>query len=261
MASAKTRAAATKTTKSKARISKKAAPKAAVEHDLDDVIAALRKRASTKTRDGMARYAIPSERAFGVPVGEIRKLGKTLGKSHALAGALWKSGHYEARMLATFVDDIALVTPQQMDSWCKDFDSWAICDTACFGFFDRSTHAYKKVTLWTKRKPEFEKRAGFALLASLALHDKQADSKEFMALLPLVEAGAEDERNFVKKAVSWALRSIGRRNLELNRASIAVAERLAKSALAAARWVGKDALRELSGPAVKKRLAARKKSK
>lgn len=259
MASAKTRPLATKTTNNK--VSKKAAVKLVVEHDVDDVIAALKKRSSKKTRDGMARYAIPSERAFGVPVGEIRKLGKALGKSHALADALWKSGHYEARMLATFVDDIALVTPQQMDSWCKDFDSWAICDTACFGFFDRSAHAYKKVTAWAKRKPEFEKRAAFALLASLALHDKQADSEQFLALLPLVEAAAEDERNFVKKAVSWALRSVGRRNVELNRASIAVAERLAKSPTLAARWVGKDALRELSGPAVKRRLAARKQPK
>jgi 3-methyladenine DNA glycosylase AlkD len=261
MASAKIGPAATKTTKSKVASRKKAAPQPVVEHDVDQVIAALKKRGSKKTRDGMARYAIPSERAFGVPVGEIRKLGKKLGKSHALADALWKSGHYEARMLATFVDDIALVTPQQMDGWCKDFDSWAICDTACFGFFDRSPHAYKKVTLWAKRKPEFERRAAFALLASLALHDKQADSREFLALLPLVEAAAEDERNFVKKAVSWALRSVGRRNVELNRASLVVAERLAKSALAAPRWVGKDALRELSGPVVQKRLAARKASK
>lgn len=228
-----------------------------VEHAVEDVIAALKKRSSKKTRDGMARYAIPSERAFGVPVGEIRKLGKTLGKSHALADALWKSGHYEARMLATFVDDIALVSPQQMDAWCKDFDNWAICDTACFGFFDRSAHAYKKVALWSKRKPEFEKRAAFALLASLALHDKEAETKEFSRFLPLVEAGASDGRNFVKKAVSWALRSIGRRNSELNRASIECAQRLAQSEQTSARWVGKDALRELSSPALQKRLAAR----
>lgn len=244
-------------TVAKKKVAKKAAAPA-VEHDVDDVIAALKKRSSKKTRDGMARYAIPSEHAFGVPVGEIRKLGKTLGKSHALADALWRSGHYEARMLATFVDDIALVTPQQMDSWCKDFDNWAICDTACFGFFDRSPHAYKKVTMWAKRKPEFEKRAAFALLASLALHDKQAESKAFLPFLPSIEQGALDGRNFVKKAVSWALRSIGRRDAELNRASMVLAERLAQSAEVSARWVGKDALRELSSPAVQKRLVARK---
>jgi 3-methyladenine DNA glycosylase AlkD len=233
----------------------------AIVHDVDEVIAALKKRASKKNRDGLARYAIPAERAFGVPVAEIRKLAKRLGKSHSLADALWKSGHYEARMLATFVDDIALVTPQQMDRWCKDFDNWAICDTACFGFFDRSVHAYEKVAMWAKRKPEFEKRAGFALLASLALHDKRADSKVFLGMLPLIEAGATDERNFVKKAVSWALRGVGRRDIELNRASIATAERLAASTAAAARWVGKDALRELAGVAVQKRLAARKAAK
>lgn len=234
---------------------------AGAEHDVDAVIATLKKRGSARVRAGMARYAIPSERAFGIPVGELRKLGKSLGKSHALAAALWKSGHYEARMLATMVDDITQVTPQQMDSWCKDFDSWAICDTACFGFFDRSPHAYKKVTVWAKRKPELEKRAAFALLASLALHDKQADSAKFLALLPLVEAAAGDERNFVKKAVSWALRSVGRRNTELNRASVEIAERLSHAAEPAARWIGKDALRELSSPAVKSRLAKKKPSK
>jgi 3-methyladenine DNA glycosylase AlkD len=243
------------------KASKKSASNTAsqpVVHDVDQVIAALKKRASKKNRDGLARYAIPSERAFGVPVGEIRKLAKSLGKSHALADALWKSGHYEARMLATFVDDIALVSPRQMDSWCRDFDNWAICDTACFGFFDRSVHAYEKVVKWAKRKPEFEKRAGFALLASLALHDKHADASVFLRLLPLIEVGAGDERNFVKKAVSWALRGIGRRGIELNRASIALAERLTLSSEASGRWVGKDALRELAGPAVQKRLTARK---
>jgi 3-methyladenine DNA glycosylase AlkD len=248
-----------KTARKSKRASKNSAStavQAPVAHDLDEVIAALEKRASKKNRDGLARYAIPSERAFGVPVGEIRKLAKHLGKSHALADALWKSGHYEARMLATFVDDIALVTPQQMDRWCKDFDNWAICDTACFGFFDRSAHAYEKVALWVKRQPEFEKRAGFALLASLALHDEHADSRVFLRLLPLIELGARDERHFVKKAVSWALRAIGRRSVELNRASIALAERLTHSAEASARWVGRDALRELAGPAVQKRLAA-----
>jgi 3-methyladenine DNA glycosylase AlkD len=184
-----------------------------------------------------------------------------LGKSHRLASELWRTGHYEARMLATMVDDITQVTPKQMDAWCKDFDSWAICDTACFGFFDRSPHAFAKVTMWAKRRPEFEKRASFALLASLALHDKKAETKVFLGLLPLIEPAARDDRNFVKKAVSWALRSVGRRNVELNRASIAIAERLAQSTDAPARWVGKDALRELSSPAVQKRLAARKPAK
>jgi 3-methyladenine DNA glycosylase AlkD len=242
-------------------VTKKSAKKAPLEHDVQDVIARLRKRGTAKVRDGMARYAIPSERAFGVPVGELRQLAKDLGKSHRLAAELWQSGHYEARLLATMVDEIADVTPKQMDSWCKDFDSWAVCDTACFGFFDRSPHAFGKVTMWAKRRAEFEKRAAFALLASLALHDKTADSAAFLALLPLIEPAAQDPRNFVKKAVSWALRSVGRRNAELNRASIAIAERLARSAESSPRWVGKDALRELSSPAVQTRLAARKPAK
>jgi 3-methyladenine DNA glycosylase AlkD len=226
-----------------------------------EAVAALKKRASKKTKDGMARYAIPSDKAFGVPVGQIRALGKSFGRSHELAQTLWKTGHYEARMLATFVDEVERVTPQQMDRWCKDFDNWAICDTACFALFDRSPHAFKKVPLWAKSKDEFVKRAAFALLASLTVHDKAAKDADFLRLLPLVERGAQDERNFVKKAVNWALRSLGKRSVELNRAAIAVAERLAQQSEAAPRWVGKDALRELTGASVKRRLSARKRAK
>ena len=203
----------------------------------------------------MARYAIPSDGAFGVTVGAMRAYAKKLGHDHALALALWEDGHYEARMLACFVDDPALVTPAQMDRWCRDFDNWAICDTACFQLFDRTPHAWKKVAAWAPRREEFVRRGAFALLASIALHDKQAADAPFLRSLRLVERAAPDERNFVKKAVSWALRSIGRRNAVLNGASIEVAERLAASSKPAARWVGKDALRELTSASVKKRLA------
>ena len=203
----------------------------------------------------MARYAIPSNRAFGVTVGAMRAYAKKLGRDHELALALWADGHYEARMLACFVDDPALVTTAQMDRWCRDFDNWAICDTACFQLFDRTPHAWKKVAAWAPRREEFVRRGAFALLASIALHDKQAEDAPFLRGLRLVERGAPDERNFVKKAVSWALRSIGRRNLALNAASVKVAERLAASSKPAARWVGKDALRELTSSAVKKRFA------
>jgi len=246
-----------KKTASKAPKSAKAAKQLVVEHDVAQVIAALKKRSSKQTRDGMARYAIPSDKAFGVPVGVIRQLAKSLGTSHALAAALWKSGHYEARMLATFVDDAALVTPQQMERWCKDFDNWAICDTACFALFDRTPHAFKKVQQWAKSPREFVKRAAFALLASLTVHDKQAADAAFERCLPLVEKAALDERNFVKKSVNWALRSVGKRSAALNRAAIQVAERLADRPEAPPRWVGKDALRELKSAPVQKRLAAR----
>jgi 3-methyladenine DNA glycosylase AlkD len=161
-------------------------------------------------------------------------------------------------MLATFVDEPELVTPAQMDCWCRAFDSWAICDTACFHLFDRTPHAWKKVTKWARRRDEFGKRAAFALLACLALHDKETGDEPFLECLPLIERAADDERNFVKKGVSWALRLIGRRNLELNAGAVVVAKRLSASPQAAARWIGKDAFRELTSPAVTRRLAARR---
>lgn len=215
----------------------------------DDVVEMLRQIASPSVRDGLKRYAIPSDRAFGVPVGSIRDLGKKLGRDHELALALWKTEWYEARMLATFVDDPAQVTLVQMDQWCKDFDSWAICDTACFHLFDRTLHAWKKVRQWSTRKNEFEKRAAFALLASIALHDKKADDDLFLETIPLMDRAADDDRNFVKKAVSWAIREIGRRNALLNAAAMELAESLASSDVAARRWIGKDARRDLAkGP-------------
>lgn len=209
----------------------------------------------------MSRYAIPSDKAFGVPVGTMRQLAKRLGRSHELAAALWKTGWYEARMLASFVDDPQLVTPAQMDSWCHDFDSWAICDTVCFHLFDRTPHAFRKIRQWADRKPEFEKRAAFALLASVALHDKSADDELFAQCLPLVESAANDERNFVKKSLVWALRSIGERSLALNYAATMVAQRLAATPDATARWIGKTTLRELRSPAATQRLARKRRTR
>jgi 3-methyladenine DNA glycosylase AlkD len=205
----------------------------------------------------MARYAIPSEKAFGVTVGEIRTMGKQLGRDHNLALALWKTGWYEARMLAAFVDDPAQVTPAQMDSWCRDFDSWAICDTLCFHLFDRTPYAFAKVEQWAKRRNEFEKRAAFALLASLGVHDKKASDDSFAQCLPLIEQAATDERNFVKKGVSWALRVVGRRSVALNKASVKLSEKLSASDVSASRWIGRDALKELTGAAVYDRLRSR----
>jgi 3-methyladenine DNA glycosylase AlkD len=218
----------------------------------------LERHGTKATRDGMARYAIPSDKAFGVPVGELRRHAKRLGRNHDLAAALWNTGRYEARLLAAFVDDPACVTPAQMDRWCRDFDSWAVCDTVCFHLFDRTPHAWRKVARWSDRRDEFVKRAAFALLASLTAHDKHADDEPFARALLLVERAADDDRNFVKKAVNWALRSIGKRSPELNGLAVEVARRLATSPQAAARWVGKDALRELTSPAVARRLAGRR---
>jgi 3-methyladenine DNA glycosylase AlkD len=234
--------------------------RSASKPDAQQVVDWLKRKGTKATRDGMARYAIPSDKAFGVPVGVMRRHAKSIGQSHELAAVLWETGWYEARMIATFLDEPARVTPEQMDRWCRDFDSWAICDTACFHLFDRTPHAWKKVRTWSGKRDEFVKRAAFALLASLAVHDKAAGDDQFLGCLPLVERASTDERNFVKKGVNWALRTIGRRNAKLNAAAVAVARKLAASKDSAPRWIGKDALRELTSPAVVKRLNARKKS-
>ena len=222
----------------------------ALEHAVQEALSSLRKMSTRQTREGMARFAIPSEKALGVRVGDIRRLAKQLGRNHELAKALWHTGIYEARMLTAFIAEPARVTPSQMDRWCRDFDNWALCDTLCFHLFDRTPHAFAKVEEWSDRRAEFEKRAAFALLASVAGHDKTAGDESFLATLPLIERAATDERNFVKKGVSWALRHIGGRNRTLNVAAVELAERLAASPNAAARWIGKDALREITTPKV-----------
>jgi 3-methyladenine DNA glycosylase AlkD len=226
----------------------KKVPKDSLSDSKSDLAAALawiEKSADPKVRESMKRYAIPAENAVGIPVGTLKAYAKKVGRSHELAEALWKSGGYEARMLATFVGDPARCTPEQMDRWRKDFDSWAICDTACFALFDRSPHAFSKVRAWSKLKDEWGKRAAFALLASLSVHDKKAPDSLFEEGLTLVEAAASDERNFVKKAVNWALRSVGKRNAKLHSRAMALSERLSTSSNSAERWIGKDAVRDL----------------
>jgi 3-methyladenine DNA glycosylase AlkD len=204
----------------------------ALDAEVEATLAWLKRRGTRANREGMARYAIRAEKAFGVSVGTLRQLGKKLGRSHELAAGLWGAGWYEARMLASFVDEPARVTPAQMDRWCRDFDNWAICDTVCFHLFDRTPHAWAKVERWARDRDEFVKRAAFALLASLALHDKSSADELFVRCLPLIEREATDERNFVKKAVNWALSGIGGRGLVLHAEAVAVARRLAARARA-----------------------------
>ena len=225
----------------------------------DEVLVWLKRRGTQRTVKGMARYGIEAERAFGVPMGTLLSLSKRIGKDHALAMALWESGWYEARLLAALVGDPQRVTRRQMNAWAASFENWADCDTACFKLFDRTPFAWEKSRQWSSSPREFVKRGGFALMACLALHDRAAPDKSFLAFLPVIEKGARDERNFVKKAVSWALRAIGRRNQALNAAGLAVANRLALADQAASRWVGKDALRELTSPKVRSQLARRPK--
>jgi 3-methyladenine DNA glycosylase AlkD len=225
--------------------------------DKNEVLTWLERRGTRRTVEGMARYGIEAKRAFGVPMATLLSLRKRLGKDHALSVALWESGWYEARLLAALVGDAQRVTRRQMNAWAAGFENWADCDTACFHLFDRTPFAWEKARQWSTSPGEFVKRAGFVLMACLALHDKAAPDKEFLTLLPLIEKGARDERNFVKKGVNWALRSIGRRSLSLNTAALAVAKRLALREEAAPRWVGKDALHELVSPKVRSRLARR----
>jgi 3-methyladenine DNA glycosylase AlkD len=216
------------------------------------ILASLEKAGTDHDVANLARFGITAPKAFGVSVAKIRALAKQIGKSHEVAEGLWKSGWYEARMLAAFVDDPALVTPAQMDRWCRDFDNWGICDTLCFHLFDRTPHAWKKIASWNDRKAEFVKRASYALLASVALHDKKADDEPFLEALPWIERAATDDRNFVKKGVSWALRSIGHRNERMKNECLALARKLATSTDASSRWIGKDAIKDLSRPARKR---------
>jgi 3-methyladenine DNA glycosylase AlkD len=231
----------------------------ALEDQVMAIVARLKRLGSKSVRDGMERYGIPSDNAFGIPVGKMQKLGKELGRNHDLALALWETGFYEARMVAAFIDEPQLVTSAQMDRWCRDFDNWGIVDTVCFKLFDETPHAWKKVSQWSKRSGEFQRRAAFALLACLGVHDKKATNEQFIRCLPLIEEAATDERNFVKKGVSWALRVIGRRNPELNKAATELAEQLAASSDAPSRWLGKEALREFKRPLVVRQLKKRSK--
>jgi 3-methyladenine DNA glycosylase AlkD len=218
----------------------------------------LQQRGTQANRDGLARYGIVAKKVIGVSVGTMQSLAKELGRDHALSKALWKTGYHETRMLSAMVGEPERVTPAEMERYAKTFDNWAICDTMTFVLWDRSRHAWPKVREWSNRDEEFVKRASFAMLASLTVHDKSAPDERYREGLQLIEREATDDRNFVKKAVNWALRSIGKRSPMLNEEAVALARRLAASDDAASRWVGKDALRELTSPAVQRRLSRKK---
>ncbi len=240
---------------------------AARREQVASLLEELRGLGSEKDRAGMARYGINVEQAFGVSIYELRKVAKRLGTDHELALALWVTGNHEARLLACFVDDPAAVTEEQVEAWAADFDSWDLCDQATTSLFDLTAHAWAKAAEWAQREEEWVKRGGFALMAGLAVHDKRAEDRAFLRLLPLIERGAFDERNYVKKAVSWALRNLGKRSRALNAAVTACAERIrdaanrraggergGDAATRAARWVASDALRELTSEKAQGRL-------
>ena len=219
-----------------------------------EVLKKLKSLANPESVKGMARFGIKSENAYGVSILDLRKLAKQIGKNHTLAGQLWSSGIHEARILAGMVDDPEQVTESQMEHWVNDFDSWDVCDQCCSNLFDKTVFAYLKAIEWSERKEEFVKRAGFVLMAVLAVHDKAADDDQFAQFFPIIKREATDRRNFVKKAVNWALRQIGKRNRALNQAAIDVGKEIKTIDSKAARWIAGDALRELTCEKVKSRL-------
>ena len=223
----------------------------------EDVLKKLKSLSDPKAVEGMARFGINPENTYGVSVPNLRKIAKETGKDHALAQQLWTSGIHEARILASMVDDPKMVTEEQMESWVKDFDSWDVCDQCCMNLFDKTSFAYGKAMEWSAREEEFIKRASFAMMACLAWHDKNADDKQFKPLLPIIQREAADNRNFVKKAVNWALRQIGKRNLYLNGKAVETAKEIQEIDSKSAKWVAADALRELTSQAVLERLQAK----
>ncbi len=224
---------------------------------VEEVLKELRALADPAAVAGMARFGIRSRNVLGVSVPEQRALARRIGRNQQLAEALWQTGIMEARTVASFIGDPAAVTAELMESWVADFDSWAVCDACCCGLFDKTRFAWRKAIAWSRRDEEYVKRAGYVLMAALAVHDKQAADEKFLRFLPHIRRGASDERNFVRKAVNWALRQIGKRNRKLNRVAIRTAREIRAQATPAARWIAADALRELESEAVARRLSSR----
>lgn len=220
----------------------------------EEVVERLRSLGDPKAVEGAARFGIHVSDILGVSAPNLRTLAREIGKDHRLAGRLWRTGIHDARGLAALVDDPAKVTQRQMEQWARDFNSWAVCDAACCCLFDKTPYAWDKAVEWTGREPEYVKRAGFVLMAALAVHDKKAPDERFEAFLLYLVKHATDERNFVKKAVNWALRQIGKRNRRLNGLAVWTAKVIREIDSKSARWIASDALRELTSEAVQMRL-------
>jgi len=234
----------------KAKATQDASKLIPIDEQVQNALAWLKERSNQASLDALNRFGIPTTNAYGVAREDIKLLAKLIGRNHPLAIAIWETGVYETQMLVSMIGDPALLSPEQMDIWCNGIDNWAVCDSLCFNFFDRSPHAWGKVDLWSSWPGEFQKRTAFALLWSLANHDRHDNHEAFLHGLTLIEREATDERHFVKKAVNMALRSVGKRDALLNDAAVKVARRLAESQDPTARWIGKDALREISSTKV-----------
>jgi 3-methyladenine DNA glycosylase AlkD len=217
------------------------------------VLKELQALANPESVEGMARYGINPDNTYGISIPALRTLAKQIGTDHRLAGQLWESGVHEARVLAAYIADPKKLSEAQMEAWVQDFDSWDVCDQVCSSLFDRTRLAYRKAAEWSQREPEFVKRAGFTLMACLAWHDKKAPDALFESFLPAILRESIDERNYVKKAVNWALRQIGKRNRRLNGLAIQAAHAMAQLPGKAPRWIARDALRELADPKTQSR--------
>jgi len=225
---------------------------------IEEVLPKLRAFARPDQLEGMARYGINIKNRIGVSIPELRKLAKEVGKNHELALELWKTGIADARILASMIDDFSQLTETQMEVWVKDIDSWDVGDQVCMNLFEKTPLAWKKIDEWSRREEEYIKRTAYGLLACLAWHDKKAENQKFLEMLPIIGRGALDERNSIKKAVSWALRNIGKRNFKLNEAALAEARRIRLLDSKNARWIASEVIRELESESVKNRLNKKK---
>jgi len=226
---------------------------------VNEIIELLNEDRNPRNVEGMARFGINPNNTLGISIPVLRKLARTIGKDHQAALGLFGSGIHEAKILAALVDDPKLVTEAQMEKWLKQFDSWDVTDQVCTILFDKTAFAWRKVKEWTRKEPEYQKRAAYSLMAGLAVHDHLATNDEFEELWPLILYGATDERNYVKKAVNWALRGIGKRNARLCKSALHVAKEMMKLDSRSARWIASDALKELNDPKTKKKMAATEK--
>jgi 3-methyladenine DNA glycosylase AlkD len=211
----------------------------------DEIVKKLKSLSNPEAAAGMARFGINPENTYGISIPNLRRMAKEIGKNHRLAQELWDSGIHEARILAGMIDEPESVTKKQMEDWVKDFDSWDVCDQVCMNLFEKTGFAYQKAVEWSKRDEEFVKRAGFVMMARLAVSDKKAEDKMFLKFFPIIKKESTDNRNFVKKAVNWALRQIGKRNINLHKLSIKTAEEIQKIGSKSAKWIAADAIKEL----------------
>jgi len=227
--------------------------------ETSEILRFLQENTNETNRAGMARFGIVTGNAFGIPMPALRSLAKQFKKNIELAMDLWNAGYHETRILAPMIDNVKQVTVEQMERWVHDFDSWDICDQCCSNLFDKTPFAIDKTLEWVNSDQEFVKRAGFVMMACLAVHAKKLSNQQFLDFLPFIVRESDDKRNFVRKAVNWALRQIGKRNIQLHPEALPVAEKLMNSENATARWIGKDAYKELTDEKIINRIKSKEK--